>query len=227
MAAKELEAAVREALIARRLMQPLLRKLANTDVVEQAAILGAFKADLVGSADRARDVAGYIARRLDGLLPEAERGWRSEPVEGGGFAFTRMLRGVTERHVVDGALLRSAEARRLDEMAASLQRVYGRPAILKYADREVRVTGPIGLVEAVMAQGRKGVAINRYKGLGEMNPDQLWETTLDPEGRALLQVKVSHMDEAKKLFETLMGDVVEPRREFIQSHALEVQNLDV
>jgi DNA gyrase subunit B len=112
-------------------------------------------------------------------------------------------------------------------MAAALQRIYGRPAILKYADRELRVTGPIGLVEAVMAQGRKGVAINRYKGLGEMNPDQLWETTLDPEGRTLLQVKVSHMDEAKKLFETLMGDVVEPRREFIQSHALEVQNLDV
>jgi DNA gyrase subunit B len=227
IAAKELEAVVREALAARRLMQPLLRKLANTDVVEQAAILGAFKADLIGSADRAAQVAGYIARRLDGLLPEAERGWQAHPVEGGGFAFTRTLRGVTERHVVDGALLRSAEARRLDEMAAALQRIYGRPAILKYADRELRVTGPIGLVEAVMAQGRKGVAINRYKGLGEMNPDQLWETTLDPEGRTLLQVKVSHMDEAKKLFETLMGDVVEPRREFIQSHALEVQNLDV
>jgi DNA gyrase subunit B len=227
IAAKELEAVVREALAARRLMQPLLRKLANTDVVEQAAILGAFKADLIGSADRAAQVAGYIARRLDGLLPEAERGWQAHPVEGGGFAFTRTLRGVTERHVVDGALLRSAEARRLDEMAAALQRIYGRPAILKYADRELRVTGPIGLVEAVMAQGRKGVAINRYKGLGEMNPDQLWETTLDPEGRSLLQVKVSHIDEAKKLFETLMGDVVEPRREFIQSHALEVHNLDV
>ncbi len=134
---------------------------------------------------------------------------------------------MTERHAVDGALLRSAEARRLDEMAVDLQHVYQRPAIFRAGERELRITGPLGLVDAVMAAGRKGIAIQRYKGLGEMNPDQLWETTLDPNARALLQVKISHADEAGKLFETLMGDVVEPRREFIQSHALEVQNLDV
>jgi DNA gyrase subunit B len=227
MASNDLRATVREALNARRLMQPLLRKLSNTSVVEQAAILGAFKADFLAQPEQAEEIARYIARRLDGLLPEAERGWKSEMVEGGGFAFTRTLRGVTERHVVDGALLRSAEARRLDEMAGRLQKIYGRPGALKCPDREVPITGPIGLVEGVMGQGRKGISIQRYKGLGEMNPEQLWETTLDPNQRTLLQVKVSHADEAGKLFETLMGDVVEPRREFIQSHALEVQNLDV
>ena len=226
-AGSDLRALVREALSARRLMQPLMRKLSNTDVVEQAAILGAFKTDLLAQAEQARQIAEAIARRLNGLSPEPERGWHGETVDGGGFAFSRTLRGVTERHVVDGALLRSAEARRLDEMAASLQKIYHHPPMMRTADREMRITGPIGLVEAIMAQGRKGISVQRYKGLGEMNPGQLWETTLDPNQRTLLQVKVSHVDEATKLFETLMGDVVEPRREFIQSHALEVQNLDV
>ncbi len=224
---QDLRSVVREALTARRLMQPLIRKLSNTEVVEQAAILGAFRADLLAQTGQADQAAGAIARRLDGLSPESERGWKAETVAGGGFAFSRTLRGVTERHMVDGALLRSAEARRLDEMAVALQRAYQRPAIFRAGEREVRITGPIGLVETVMAQGRKGIAIQRYKGLGEMNPGQLWETTLDPNSRALLQVKVSLADEADNLFETLMGDVVEPRREFIQSHALEVQNLDV
>ena len=208
-------------------MQPLLRTLSNTSVVEQAAILGAFNTELLNDPTRAGAIADFLAKRLDGILPEAERGWTAENVEGGGFAFSRTLRGVTERHVVDGALLRSAEARRLDEMAGRLQKIYEKPPMLRTSDGETRLSGPMGLVEAIMGQGRKGIAIQRYKGLGEMNPEQLWETTLDPNQRTLLQVKVSQVDEAKKLFETLMGDVVEPRRDFIQSHALEVQNLDV
>jgi len=223
----DLRAIVREALTARRLMQPLLRKLSNTGVVEQAAILGAFRTDILSAPDQAEQVARAIARRLDGLLPEAERGWAAEMAEGGSLVFSRTMRGVTERHIVDGALLRSAEARRLDEMAPALQKIYGRPAVLKTGEIELRITGPIGLVEAVLAEGRKGISINRYKGLGEMNPEQLWETTLDPNQRALLQVKVSDAVDASKLFETLMGDVVEPRRDFIQTHALEVQNLDI
>jgi DNA gyrase subunit B len=227
IAGNDLRATVRDALAARRLMQPLLRKLSNTDVVEQAAILGAFKTELLSQPEQAAQIAEFIARRLDGILSEAERGWKAETVEGGGFAFSRTLRGVTERHVVDGALLRSAEARRLDEMAGRLQRIYERRPTLRTGEGEKRISGPIGLVEAVMGQGRKGISIQRYKGLGEMNPEQLWETTLDPNQRTLLQVKVSHTDEASKLFETLMGDVVEPRRDFIQAHALEVQNLDV
>ena len=227
LAGPDLRETVEQSLVAKRLMGPLIRRLSNIDVSEQAAILGAFKPDLLESGEQSTQVADAIARRLNGLADETERGWTSEMIEGDGFAFARTLRGVTERHVIDGALMRSAEARRLDGMAADLQQVYGRPATLKAKEREFRVTGPVRLVDAVLELGRKGVAIQRYKGLGEMNPDQLWETTLDPNMRRLLRVKVNHADEAEKMFSTLMGDVVEPRREFIQSNALKVVNLDV
>ena len=227
IAGADLRDTVDQALAAKRLMMPLIRRLSNTEVAEQAAILGAFKPDLLASPEQAEQVADAIARRLNGLAPETERGWTAETIDGDGFAFSRTLRGVTERHAVDGALMRSAEAHRLDGMAPELQRVYSRPATLKTKDKESRITGPVGLVDAVLALGRKGVGIQRYKGLGEMNPDQLWETTLDPNMRRLLRVKVNHGDDAEKMFSTLMGDVVEPRREFIQTNALKVVNLDV
>ncbi|MBF0375264.1 MAG: DNA gyrase subunit B, partial [Alphaproteobacteria bacterium] len=131
------------------------------------------------------------------------------------------------RHLIDEAMLRSAEARRLDEAADRLQDTYGHHGTLLFKEREVPITGPVGLVDAIMDAGRKGVGIQRYKGLGEMNPGQLWETTLDPEARTLLQVRVNHADAAEEVFSTLMGDVVEPRREFIQTNALKVANLDV
>jgi len=182
---------------------------------------------LLSSRDQATEVAGLIARRLDGLAEPSERGWAADLIDSDGFAFSRTLRGVTERHVVDGALMRSAEARRLDEIAPELQTLFARPATLRVKDEEHRITGPIRLMDAVLRLGRKGISIQRYKGLGEMNPDQLWETTLDPNARTLLQVKVTHAEEAGKVFATLMGDVVEPRREFIQSNALKVVNLDV
>jgi len=223
----ELREIVNQALLAKRLMKPILQKLSNPMVAGQAAILGAFKPELLESEQMMQATADAVARRLDGLSPENERGWRGELVEGGGFGFSRMLRGVTERHVIDGALVRSAEARRLDEMAADLQRVYQRPAILRTKDREIAINGPLGLVDAVMENGRKGVSVNRYKGLGEMNPEQLWQTTLDPEARSLLQVRIDHRDDAEEVFSTLMGDVVEPRRDFIQANALKVVNLDI
>jgi DNA gyrase subunit B len=112
-------------------------------------------------------------------------------------------------------------------MASELQQTYAHHARLQTKDKETEITGPLGLVEAVLEQGRKGMTIQRYKGLGEMNPEQLWQTTLDPEARTLLQVRVSHADEAEEIFSTLMGDVVEPRREFIQTNALNVANLDI
>ena len=128
---------------------------------------------------------------------------------------------------MDGPLIRSTEARRLDAMAGDFQDTYGQHAELRAKDESFRIAGPISLVDAIFRLGRKGISFARYKGLGEMNPDQLWETTLDPNARSLLQIKVSHADEAADIFSTLMGEVVEPRREFIQTHALEVANLDV
>ena len=129
--------------------------------------------------------------------------------------------------MIDGALLRSREALSLDRMAPGLQELYERPAMLTAKDLEQRITGPVALVDTVMALGRKGSTVQRYKGLGEMNPDQLWETTLDPNVRTLLQVQVDHGDEADGLFTTLMGEEVESRRNFIQENALKVVNLDV
>ena len=141
--------------------------------------------------------------------------------------FSRTRQGVGERRLIDAALLRSSEARRLDGDGAQLREVYDRPGKLVARDKEYRIAGPSSLVEAVMEAGRRGIEVNRYKGLGEMNPDQLWETTLDPDARSLLQVRVSHEDLAEETFSTLMGDIVEPRREFIQTNALNVSNLDV
>jgi DNA gyrase subunit B len=227
VAGQDLRARVATAVRAKHLMEPLIRKVDNAQIVEQAAILGTLNPEILAPGDQAQQAADVIARRLDALAAETERGWQGSLGQDGGLAFQRTFRGVTERHVIDGPLIRSTEARRLDAMAGDLQETFAQHSELQGKDEAYRITGPNSLVDAVFRLGRKGITISRYKGLGEMNPDQLWETTLDPEARALLQVKVSHADEAADIFSTLMGDVVEPRREFIQTHALEVANLDV
>jgi DNA gyrase subunit B len=195
-------------------------------VVEQAAIGGAFEPALVQSAERAHAVAGEIAKRLDTLAEETERGWAGR-LGNEGFVFRREVRGVTESHSLDRGLLGSLEARRLRERHAHLQEVYGTPAKLKRKETETPVYGPRTLLDAVYDAGRKGITMQRYKGLGEMNPEQLWETTLNKDVRTLLQVKIGEVDEANEIFSRLMGDVVEPRRLFIQENALAVANLDV
>ncbi|MBM3619733.1 MAG: DNA topoisomerase (ATP-hydrolyzing) subunit B [Alphaproteobacteria bacterium] len=211
------------------LIQPLAlsRRVTSQPVIEQAAIAGALNPAILADREQATATAAYIARRLDIVSPPLERGWRGAPTDDGGLAFERTLRGVTERHIIDAALIRSAEARRLDALTGELQSVYERPATYTLKERETKIYAPTELIAAVYDAGRKGVAVQRYKGLGEMNPDQLWETTLDPLARTLLQVKVNHADEAEEIFSTLMGDVVEPRRAFIQDNALKVANLDV
>ena len=192
----------------------------NRSVVEQAAIAGVLTPDIFGDPRKAAEAAKYIARRLDALSEETERGWQGEFAEGEGFHFERTVRGVKEVAVLDQALLGSADARKLDEHAATLQQIYPRPATLRRKDEESAIHGPVGLFEAVTDAGRKGLALQRYKGLGEMNPDQLWETTLDTNARSLLQVNVKAIDEADDIFTKLMGDIVDPRREFIQENAL-------
>ena len=227
IAGEDLYDRVKQAQRAKRLLEPMSDKLTNAEVAEQSAVLGAFNQILLDSQEQSQLVADALARRLDGLAMPADRGWTAEIVEGGGIAFVRTRRGVTERQVIDGALLRSSEARRLDELAPELQTLYARPAMLNAKDFEKRITGPVEMFDAILALGRKGVSVQRYKGLGEMNPEQLWETTLDPEVRTLLQVNIDHADSAEEVFSTLMGDVVEPRRDFIQDNALKVVNLDV
>jgi len=196
-------------------------------LMEQVAIAGALNAEILADPDKAQGAVDYVATRLDRMEGEFDRGWTGSLGADGSLVFQRTLRGVTETHVIDAQVVHSAEARRLDTLAKDLQELYAKAGKLKIKDSESVIRGPVGLVNAFWAAGRKGISIQRYKGLGEMNPDQLWETTLDPNVRRLLQVKGAHADEAQEIFSTLMGDIVEPRREFIQDNALKVVNLDV
>jgi DNA gyrase subunit B len=196
-------------------------------VVEQAAIAGALDPKVLADEGDAGALAVGIAARLDAQSEETERGWGGGATDDGGLIFTREVRGVTEAHVIDRALIASADARKLNQLAAHFAEVYGAPGTLKRKDLETAIYGPVSLLDAVYTAGRKGISVQRYKGLGEMNPEQLWETTLDANVRTLMQVKVGELDEADEIFSKLMGDVVEPRREFIQENALNVANLDV
>jgi DNA gyrase subunit B len=178
--------------------------------------------------DRAEAAAAEIAQHMDQLCEDIERGWAGKfDEERQEMQFERTLRGVTERYRIDAMLIRTPEARRLDAMTPYLQAHYTQRAILEIKDDKHNIDGPVSLAQTTHEIGRKGLTINRYKGLGEMNPEQLWETTLDANQRTLLQVRVNHVEEASEVFSTLMGDLVEPRRAFIQENALKVANLDV
>ncbi|MFC0218488.1 DNA topoisomerase (ATP-hydrolyzing) subunit B [Pseudochelatococcus lubricantis] len=198
----------------------------NRVVVEQAAIAGALRPQLLDDPEKAGEAAAYLARRLDAISDETERGWEGRATDDG-FVLSRTVRGVKQVALLDLALLESADARRLDEVSPHLQDAYGKPAALTRKGETSIVTGPVSLFASVTASGRKGLQMQRYKGLGEMNPDQLWETTLDRDNRSLLQVRVREVAAADDIFVKLMGDVVEPRREFIQDNALNVANLDI
>ena len=222
---RDLQALVEDARVIRNVLANLHHRY-DRSVVEQAAIAGVLNPRVTNDADTANAAADYIARRLDVLADEVERGWNGRFVEGEGFVFERTIRGVKDHAVIDAALLSSADARKLDEYAGTLQETYPRPGLLRRKDTETVIHGPVSLFEAVTEAGRKGVALQRYKGLGEMNPGQLWENTLDTNERSLLQVKIKEVDEADDIFTKLMGDVVEPRREFIQDNSLSA-NIDI
>ena len=190
-------------------------------LLEQMAIEGAVV------QNPSTETVSAVAARLDAMAPETERGWTGDVTADGGVRFIRIVRGVAETRSIDGLALRSAEARKLATLHAALAETYGSAATLSRKDKEVVIHGPLALLDVIMAEGERGIGLQRYKGLGEMNPEQLWETTLDPEARTLLQVRIDHMAEADEIFTKLMGDVVEPRRQFIQENALSVENLDV
>jgi DNA gyrase subunit B len=226
VAGQDLQQIVEKARVAVEILDGLHSRYARL-VVEQAAISGALDPKVLVEEGEARALAERIARRLDTTSEETERGWTGDITDEGGLVFTREVRGVTEAHVIDRALIASADARKLNQLASHLQEVYGGTGSLRRKGADTPIYGPASLLDAVYAAGRKGTSMQRYKGLGEMNPGQLWETTLDPNVRTLMQVKVGELDEADEIFSKLMGDVVEPRREFIQENALAVANLDV
>ena len=193
-------------------------------ILEQAAIAGAF---VPGAVDKdLQGTADSIATRLNLIALEYERGWSGRITQDQGIRLARVLRGVEELRTLDGPMLRSGEARKTGTFTESLKEIYESPATLIRKDQSQIIYGPLELLSSILKEGEKGLTLQRYKGLGEMNPDQLWETTLDPDARTLLQVKINDAAEADDLFTKLMGDVVEPRREFIQSNALTVANLD-
>ncbi|WP_114947021.1 DNA topoisomerase (ATP-hydrolyzing) subunit B [Microvirga calopogonii] len=221
----QLKGLIDEARLVRQVLNSLHTRY-DRKAVEQAAIAGALRPDVVEDPQKGPAAAAYIAQRLDAISEELERGWTGE-VREGGYVFSRTVRGVTQTATLDQALIASQEAKKLDERATTLQDVYAKPAKLVRKNDEIQIDGPLSLFNAVIASGRKGLQLQRYKGLGEMTAQQLWETTLDRDVRSLLQVKVKDTTDADDLFVKLMGDVVEPRREFIQENALSVANLDV
>jgi len=221
----QLKSLVEEARGFRNVLQGLHTRY-DRSVVEQAVLAGAFDNEASSRPGEAEVLADMTARRLDLIADEIEQGWQGESHEGG-YRLTRTLRGVKQVATLDASLISSQEARRLSERADAFREIYGEPATLMRKTDETVLHGPVALFEAVMAFGRKGLQLQRYKGLGEMTAQQLWETTLDRDVRSLLQVKVKDTTDADDLFVKLMGDVVEPRREFIQENALSVANLDV
>ncbi len=201
-----------------------LRRLSTTapvPLLEQAAIAGVITSDTARSTAAAQS----LVARLNAISLPNEQGWMV--AVNGGVTLSRTVRGVAEKHVVDSAALRSAEARWLADRAEALMRKFSEPAKLKMDSQEATVAGPASAFDRILAYGRRGLSIQRFKGLGEMNADELGRTTLDPAGRTLLQVKIGDVEDAAQVFSTLMGDVVEPRREFIVGNALKVANLDV
>ncbi|MEK0082923.1 DNA topoisomerase (ATP-hydrolyzing) subunit B [Benzoatithermus flavus] len=223
IAGERLQALVEQARTCRTLLSHLARRL-PIELVEAVAMAGGFAEHALDDPAAALELAQRTAR----MLSSAGKGsWQAHRAETGELVFIQVKGERRERHRLDPSLARSPDARRAAQILAEIGTMLTAGAVLARKEQTLPITGPVGLVEALFQLGRKGLAIQRYKGLGEMNPEQLWETTLDPEKRTLLQVKINQADQANEIFETLMGDVVDPRREFIQENALKVVNLDV
>ncbi len=199
----------------------------NRTVVEQAAIAGLLNPKLADDENEAERLASVVVQRMAALSEETERGWTWSRLPDGGFVFEREVRGVKDAHQIEWALIQSADARKLHSYHKEFAALFEGTSMIERKANRTPVFGPRSLMDAVFAAGRTGLTMQRYKGLGEMNPSQLHETTLDPNARTLMQVKLGELNDADEIFSKLMGDVVEPRREFIQQNALSVANLDI
>ena len=224
LAGRDLHRVMNEARSVRRILQAFPTYYSRP-ILEQSAIAGILApGQLQSGPQRAADL---VAGRLNQIATEYERGWRGRPTQDGGLRFIRTLRGVEEVRTLDGAALGSRECNRLAGHSARLAEIYSGPAWYARRQTRTRIDSPTGLLDAIFGEGEKGLSLQRYKGLGEMNPDQLWETTLDPDARTLMQVRIEDVSEASNLFTRLMGEEVQPRREFIVENALSVENLDL
>ena len=226
LAGPDLAGITAQAVAASRLIETVGRQVGNRDVIEQAAIAGLLNTSVLNN----QEAAAYLAKRLEAIATELEKGWQGsvqDTAHGKAIVVYRRLRGINERYVLDQRTVGLKEAQHLDTMAGHLQLHYEKSAKFRFSAQNIDIKGPTELAQTVFQTGRKGAQISRYKGLGEMNPSQLWETTLDPEQRILLRVTIEQEDEADNAFSTLMGEAVEERRNFIQENALRVANLDV
>ena len=227
IAGNELISLVESTRKARALIAALSAK-APEKILEQMAIMGLFDNDLLNNREQMKSALAETVARLDSHEAEYDKGWKAVLNDDNTITFSRILRGVEEKHIINDNVMISPEAKVLNELRALLLENFAEPSkLISKTGGELRISGPVAFVDAIMNAGKKGITLSRYKGLGEMNPEQLWETTLDPEARSLLQVKMEHMEDADETFATLMGDVVEPRKEFIQDNALNVVNLDI
>lgn len=205
----------------------LNQRLNNRHLTEQAAAAGVFDSSALSDVAKGTKIAGDLAERLNALAGRHEKGWTVDFIEGDGYEIKRTLRGVSETNVIGADSIKSADAVRVQALKGWMEENFAKAGTLQAKGKELAtVRGAWSFYDAIMEYARKGLQISRYKGLGEMNPEQLWETTLDPNVRSLLQVKVDDAIEANDIFSTLMGDIVEPRRDFIQQNALKVTNID-
>ena len=226
IAGPDLEDAAKISLNASRNIETLDNLIGSKGVIEQAAIAGLLNSEHLSN----KDAAEYLAKRLDSVSTEYEKGWAGS-INDHGILVSRVLRGVKEETIINNDIVSRVEAQNLDNMAVKLQELFGNGSNQVLFKNTLGLTeviiGPISLRDAVFKIGKKGAQVSRYKGLGEMNPEQLWETTLDPDARVLLQVQVEQEEDAQEAFSSLMGEAVEERRAFIQENALKVSNLDI
>ena len=208
-----------------KLVEPLT-KYAPLKIVENSAICGVFSEKAINDKSVMKKFAQATVDRMNEFERENFKGWNFEMVDNG-IMFKRTLRGVSEEHLLRNQEIESAEARRIDEMLNSVKEIFKDKVSLQVKDKVYDVSLPVEMLYKIYEIGKVGLTVSRYKGLGEMNAEQLFETTMDPNSRTLLQVKADNSAEADEVFSTLMGDIVEPRRDFIQENALNVVNLDI
>ena len=211
-----------------KLVNRLTRRIENKLVIEQAAVIAALKADSYNNPDFGKEIAKYLELRLNTIEPKK---WKVN-FENSALSIIYLHRGVEKKYTINSEFLFTPETKSLNEFRKPLMENFGllkngSAGILRHGEVEYKINGPVDLIERVVNIGKQGLQINRYKGLGEMNPDQLWETTLDQNYRSLLMVKLDEVDQANAVFETLMGDVTEGRKNFIQENSLKVANLDI